>query len=41
MGIVRSTFLLDGAGTVRKVWEKVRVEGHVDEVLEAIRGLKP
>ena len=30
MGIDRSTFLIDGAGTVRKVWRKVKVPGHVD-----------
>jgi peroxiredoxin Q/BCP len=40
MGIVRTTFLVDGKGVVRKVWGKVKVEGHVDEVLDAIRGLK-
>jgi len=39
MGIERSTFLIDGKGVVRKVWRKVRVPGHVDEVLEAVRGL--
>jgi peroxiredoxin Q/BCP len=40
MGIVRSTFLVDGKGVIRKVWEKVKVEGHVDEVLGAIGGIK-
>jgi peroxiredoxin Q/BCP len=40
MGIVRTTFLADGKGAIRKVWEKVKVEGHVDEVLDAIRELK-
>ena len=39
MGIDRSTFLIDGAGTVRKVWRKVKVPGHVDEVLAAAREL--
>ena len=37
MGITRSTFLIDGAGKVARVWPKVKVDGHVDEVLEAIR----
>ncbi len=37
MGIERSTFLIDGAGTVRAVWRKVRVKGHVDEVLARAR----
>ena len=39
MGVERSTFLIDGAGTVRRVWRKVKIPGHVDEVLEAARGL--
>ncbi len=39
MGIDRSTFLIDGNGVVRRVWRKVRVPGHVDEVLEATRNL--
>ncbi len=39
MGIDRSTFLIDGSGTVRKVWRKVKVPGHVDEVLAAARAL--
>jgi len=40
MGIERSTFLIDGAGTVRELWRKVKVPGHVDEVLAAAQGLK-
>ena len=39
MGIDRSTFLIDGDGTVRKVWRKVKVPDHVAEVLEAARAL--
>jgi peroxiredoxin Q/BCP len=39
MGIERSTFLIDGAGTVRRVWPKVKVEGHAEEVLAAVRAL--
>jgi len=39
MGIVRSTFLIDGAGTLQREWRKVRVKGHVDEVLEAVKTL--
>lgn len=35
MGIVRSTFLLDGDGKVQKVWRGVKVAGHVSAVLEA------
>jgi peroxiredoxin Q/BCP len=40
MGIERATFLIDGEGVIRRVWRKVRVAGHVDEVLAAARGLK-
>jgi len=39
MGIVRSTFLIDGKGVLRKEWRKVRVKGHVDDVLEAAKAL--
>lgn len=39
MGIVRSTFLIDGNGVLQKEWRKVRVKGHVEEVLEAARSL--
>lgn len=35
MGIVRSTFLIDKRGVVQKAWRGVRVDGHVDAVLEA------
>jgi peroxiredoxin Q/BCP len=40
MGIDRSTFLIDGQGTVRQVWRKVQVPGHVEAVLAAARSLK-
>jgi peroxiredoxin Q/BCP len=39
MGIVRSTFLIDGGGVLRAEWRKVRVKGHVDEVLDAVKSL--
>jgi thioredoxin-dependent peroxiredoxin len=39
MGIERSTFLIDGKGVIRNVWRKVKVNGHVDEVLEAAKAL--
>ena len=38
-GIERSTFLIDGAGNVIKEWRKVKVSGHVDAVLEAVKEL--
>lgn len=40
MGIVRSTFLIDKEGVVRKVWPKVKVKGHAEEVLESLKELK-
>ena len=35
MGIERSTFLIDEEGMIRRVWRKVKVAGHPEEVLEA------
>lgn len=39
MGIQRSTFVIDGNGKVRKVWKKVNVDGHDEQVLEALSAL--
>lgn len=39
MGIERTTVLIDGAGKVARVWSKVSVKGHADEVLAAAKGL--
>ena len=39
MGVVRSTFLIDGDGVLRSEWRKVRVKGHVEAVLEAAKEL--
>jgi len=39
MGIDRSTFLIDREGMVRRVWRKVKVPGHVAEVLAAVKSL--
>ena len=39
MGIERSTFLFDGAGSLAREWRKVRVKGHAAEVLEAAKSL--
>jgi len=39
MGTDRSTFLIDAFGTVRQIWNKVKVPGHVDEVLVATQSL--
>ena len=37
MGIVRSTFIIDKTGTVRKIFVKVRVKNHIEEVLNALK----
>ena len=39
IGIERSTFLIDEKGVLRREWRKVKVPGHVDEVLEAVQEL--
>jgi peroxiredoxin Q/BCP len=40
MGVQRSTFLIDGNGNVAKVWKKVSVDGHDEQVIEALKELK-
>lgn len=37
MGIERSTFLIDTDGKILEIWRKVRVKGHVDKVIEAVK----
>ncbi len=39
-GIERSTFLIDADGKLRQEWRGVKVKGHIDEVLEAVKSLK-
>ena len=39
-GIERSTFLIDGDGVLRQEWRGVKVPGHVEQVLEAVKSLK-
>lgn len=38
MGIERATFLIDADGKLAQIWRKVKVPGHVDAVLEAVKG---
>ncbi|NHQ72951.1 peroxiredoxin [Roseovarius gahaiensis] len=38
-GIERSTFLIDGNGQIARVWRKVKVPGHAEEVLDAVKSL--
>jgi peroxiredoxin Q/BCP len=40
MGIERATFLIDAKGVVRQVWHKVKVPGHAEAVMAALKGLK-
>ncbi|HOM11163.1 MAG TPA: thioredoxin-dependent thiol peroxidase [Spirochaetota bacterium] len=40
MGIERSTFLIDPEGRVRAVWRKVKVPGHVEEVLQTLKSFQ-
>ena len=39
MGVERATFLIDGAGVLRRVWRSVKVKGHAEQVLEAAQSL--
>lgn len=39
MGIERATYLIAADGTIAQIWRKVKVPGHVEEVLEAVRAL--
>ena len=39
MGVVRSTFLIDESGKLRQEWRKVKVKGHAEEVLDAVKAL--
>jgi thioredoxin-dependent peroxiredoxin len=39
MGVERSTFLIDGKGVLRQEWRKVKVDGHVEAVLAAVKAL--
>jgi peroxiredoxin Q/BCP len=39
MGVARITYLIDADGKVAKRWDSVKVKGHADEVLEAVKGL--
>jgi peroxiredoxin Q/BCP len=39
MGVIRKTFLIDAAGRIARIWPKVSVSGHAEEVLAAAREL--
>jgi len=38
-GVLRSTLIIDPSGEIARIWRRVRVKGHVDEVLEVLRSL--
>lgn len=38
-GVVRSTFLIDNKGKIARIWRKVKIPGHIDEVLAAAKKL--
>ena len=40
MGIVRTTFIIDKTGTIRKIFPKVKVKTHIEEVLSALKEIK-
>jgi peroxiredoxin Q/BCP len=40
MGLERSTFLIDETGAIRRIWRKVKVPKHAEEVLEAVKMLR-
>jgi len=39
MGVARTTYLIDKDGTIAKRWDKVKVDSHAEEVLEAVNAL--
>jgi peroxiredoxin Q/BCP len=39
MGVERSTFLVDAKGKIFRIWRKVKVPGHVEEVYETIQSI--
>ena len=39
MGVERSTFLIDAAGKLQREWRKVKVDGHAEQVFEAVKSL--
>jgi len=40
LGTIRTTFLIDKISIIRKIWDNVKVKGHVEEVLEEVKKLK-
>jgi peroxiredoxin Q/BCP len=40
MGVARTTYLIDDKGKIARRWDKVKVPGHAEEVLQAVKDLK-
>jgi peroxiredoxin Q/BCP len=40
LGVIRTTFLIDPKGTIRYIWKKVKVPGHIEEVIEKIKEIQ-
>ena len=40
LGTIRTTFLIDSEGKIRKIWDKVKVKGHVEDVLQNVKKLQ-
>jgi peroxiredoxin Q/BCP len=40
MGVERATFLIDKSGKIARSWRKVKVPGHAEDVLDAVRAMK-
>lgn len=40
IGTIRSTFLIDSNGKIKKIWDKVKVQGHAEQVLNEVKKLK-
>jgi peroxiredoxin Q/BCP len=39
MGMVRATYLVDASGKIARIWDKVKVAGHAEDVLAAAQAL--
>ncbi|PNX49117.1 MAG: thioredoxin-dependent thiol peroxidase [Thermoplasmata archaeon M9B1D] len=40
VGTIRTTFLIDSNGKIKKIWDKVKVQGHAEQVLDEVKKLK-
>ena len=40
VGTIRTTFLIDSNGKIKKIWDKVKVQGHAEQVLDEVKKLR-